>query len=326
MSIDIALVQAYLENIQVAVQHADLAHAEVLLGCMQKFLTPPAPLSFDRPMQVSVGIGLHPGIKRRGRPNEDFAFAATGVNTQTQQTYGVFAIADGMGGHANGQIASRLAIETIVDTILPTLHHACVEPSNLGSLLRDAVAHANLVIYQQNQETASLQSLDQMGTTLTALVIFGPHSCIANVGDSRAYLYRLGRGLRMITRDHSIVAELVASGAIAPEEIYTHPERNKITRCLGAAPTVEVDLFPEQVQDGDTLLLCTDGVWEMTRDPHIEKILESPWMSATGMVERLTQLALQGGGLDNIGLVVSQIHMSVPGMQTMLLCPYATVS
>lgn len=326
MSIDITLIRAYLENIQAAVQNADLAHAEVLLGCMQKFLTPSAPLPFDLPMQVSVGIGLHPGIKRQCRPNEDFAFAATGVNIQAQQTYGLFVIADGMGGHAGGRIASRLATETIIDATLPVLHHESVGPSKLGSLLVDAVAQANTIIYRQNQETVALRPIDQMGTTITALVIFGPHSFVANVGDSRAYLYRPGAGLRMITRDHSIVAELAASGAIAPEEIYTHPERNKITRCLGAVPLVEVDLFSEQLQDGDTLLLCTDGVWEMTRDPHIEQILQSPWMSATHMVERLTQLALQGGGLDNIGMVVSQIHMSVPAMPTILMHPYATVS
>ena len=190
----------------------------------------------------------------------------------------------------------------------------------LGNVLVDAVNEANTAIYKRNQGTTSSRPLDQMGTTVTTALVIGPHAFIANVGDSRTYLYRPGVGLRAITHDHSVVAELVASGVIAPDDVYTHPERNKILRCLGATPTVEVDVFYEQLQDGDILLCCSDGVWEMTRDPQIEQILSSSWLSAEHMAERLMHAALQGGGLDNIGLVVSQFQMNMTAMQT-IVCP-----
>lgn len=321
-TVDIALVRAYLANVQTSLQNLDVSHAEILVECAQKLLAqPPAPLSFDLSMQMSVGVGLNTGTKRQGRPNEDFAFAATDVNMQTQETYGLFIVADGMGGHANGQIASRLATETIVNILLPFLHHECVQTSNLGNLLVDAVTRANAVIYKQNQEGVTSQPLDQMGTTITVTVVLGPHAFVANVGDSRTYLYRPGVGLRAVTHDHSVVADLIAEGALQPDEIYTHPKRNVISRCLGATSTVDVDLFYEQLQDGDALLLCTDGVWEMTRDPHIEQILSSSWLSAEHMAERLMYAALQGGGLDNIGLIVSQVQMNLTAMQTIVSSP-----
>ncbi len=318
MSADIALVQAYLANMQFALHNLDVPCAETLLAHALELLAQPCPpLPFHLPMQLSVGVGLDAGIRRQGRPNEDFVFATTAANVQTQETYGLFVVADGMGGHANGRLASRLGTETIIDAMLPRLHRERGQASDLGHLLVNAVTHANDVLYERNQEAAISRPLDQMGTTVTAAVIVGPHACIANVGDSRTYLYRPGCGLRAVTRDHSMVAALVESGDIPPEAVYTHPDRNKILRCLGAASTVEVDLFSEQLQHGDIFLLCSDGVWEMTRDPNIEHILSST-LSAENMAEHLMHLALQGGGLDNIGLIVSQCLMNVTAMQTLI--------
>ncbi len=111
---------------------------------------------------------------------------------------------------------------------------------------------------------------------------------------------------------------LVASGAITPDEVYTHPERNTILQCLGTNATVAVDLFYEQLQSGDIVLCCSDGMWEMTRDPSIEEILSSCWLSAEQMAEHLMYTALQGGGLDNIGLIVSQFQMNVTAMHTIM--------
>jgi len=266
-------------------------------------------------MQMSVGVGLDTGVQRRGKPNEDFVFATTGVNVQTQETYGLFVVADGLGGHADGQLASRLGTETIVDIMLPLLHSGRVQASELGNRLADAITRANDVIYERNQRAVRL--LGQMGTTITVTVVFGPHAFIANVGDSRTYLYRPESGLRVITRDHSVVANLVASGSIAPDDVYTHPERNKILRSLGVASTVEIDLFYELLQNGDIVFLCSDGMWEMTRDSHLEQILSSP-LSPETMAEHLLDLAIRGGGRDNIGLVVSQCQMNVTAMQTVI--------
>lgn len=316
--LDTALVRAYLANVQAALQQRDVPRAETFIESVQKLLAQPSVPSSDQPMQMHIGIGLDTGIKRQGKPNEDVAFAATGSNMQTQETYGLLLVADGMGGHAHGHIASRLATETVVNMVLPCLHGECMQTSNVGKLLMEAVTRANALIYEQNREGVASQFLDRMGTTMTVAAVLGARVCIVHAGDSRAYLYRLGTGLRVITHDHSVVANLVASGAIQADEIYTHPKRNIILRCLGVAPTIEVDLFSEQLQDGDILLLCTDGVWEMTRDPSIEQILSSSWLSAEHMAERLTHAALEGGGLDNIGLVVSQIQIHLTSMQTIV--------
>jgi serine/threonine protein phosphatase PrpC len=270
-------------------------------------------------MHISVGVGLDIGVCRRGKPNEDFAFAATGQNTQTQESYGLFVVADGMGGMANGHLASRLGAEAIVNAMLPFLHHKQVKLPDLGHLLVGAVTHANSLIFKRNHEVGVLE---QMGTTITAGVVFGSHAFIINVGDSRTYLYRPGVGLRAVTRDHSRVADLVACGDLAPEAVYTHPERNKIYRSLGATSMVKVDIFYEQLQDGDVLMFCSDGVWEMIRDETIEQILAAP-LSADSMAEHLVQLAIQGGGLDNIGLVLSQFQMDVAEVQTVEMAPVA---
>jgi serine/threonine protein phosphatase PrpC len=321
MSTDLVLVQAYLENMQMALHNLDVQHAETLLESVQKLLVSSGTtLTYSPPMHISVGVGLDTGVHRKGKPNEDFAFATTGLNVQTQETYGIFVIADGMGGHANGRLASSLAVETIVNTLLPFLHYEQVRCAELGDLLVRAVTCANNLIFARNQQAAISSPLGQMGTTVTAGVVFGPHAFIVNVGDSRTYLYRPGAGLRAVTHDHSQVADMVIRGELAPEAVYTHPERNKIYRSVGATLAVKVDLFYEQLQDGDVLMLCSDGVWEMTRDEHIEQILAAP-LSAESMAEHLMHLAIQGGGVDNIGLVVSQFQMNVAGMQTVEISP-----
>jgi serine/threonine protein phosphatase PrpC len=318
MSADMALVQAYLANVQMALQNLDVLHAETLLESVQKILIPPGVSSpFSSPMHISVGVGLDVGVCRKGKPNEDFAFASTGLNTQMQESYGLFVVADGMGGMANGHLASRLGAEAIVNTMLPFLHHKQVKLSDLGHLLVGAVTHANSLIFRHNRE---VDVLEQMGTTITAGVVFGSHAFIINVGDSRTYLYRPGVGLRAVTRDHSRVADLVARGDLTPEAVYTHPERNKIYRSLGATSMVRVDVFYEQLQDSDVLMFCSDGVWEMIRDETIEQILATP-LSAESMAEHLVQLAIQSGGLDNIGLVVSQFQLNVAGMRTVQMVP-----
>src|SRR5207237_3650540 len=175
---------------------------------------------------------------------------------------------------------------------------------------------ANVAVYQRNQQLAG----SSMGTTVTAALIVGPEAFVANVGDSRTYLYRPGQGLAQLTRDHSTVAQLVEMGAITRGEIYTHPQRNEIYRSLGASPSVEVDVFRETLQDGDALLLCSDGLWEMVPDEqHLAHVLSSTLVSADYMAERLVQMALAGGGRDNIGLVVVQVRIEdITGLQTII--------
>ncbi len=317
--VDLALVGAYLHNLQLALTNEQPQHAELLLAHALHLLSPglrgqhPAFL----PIQLSAGVGLDPGKKRRGKPNEDFVFAAQGTIVPTQVPFGLFVVADGMGGHVNGQEASRLAIETIVDEVLPRVRQGQTGGVSWGELLRHSVESANAAIYKRNLQSGGTS----MGTTVTVALIVGSEAFVANVGDSRTYIYCPGQGLAQLTRDHSTVARLVEMGAIPREEIYTHPQRNEIYRCLGAFPTVEVDVFQETLQDGAVLLLCSDGLWEMMPDEQqLADVLSSSWASADSMAERLVQLALAAGGLDNIGLVVVQVHIKdITGLPTIIM-------
>ncbi len=319
--VDLALVGAYLHNLQLALVNDQPQHAELLLAHALELMAPaltsqyPALLPADIPIRLSAGVGLDPGKKRRGKPNEDFVFAAQGTIAATQEPFGLFVVADGMGGHVNGQEASCLATETIVDDVLPQVRAGLMDGASWGELLRHGVERANTSVYQRNQQLSGFS----MGTTVTAALVVGPEVFVANVGDSRTYLQQTGV-LRRLTRDHSVVAQMVTDGTIEPVDVYTHPKRNEITRCLGASLSVEVDMFREPLQDGAVLLLCSDGLWEMVPDERqLADVLSSSWASADYMAERLVQLALAAGGLDNIGLVVVRVRIEdITGLQTII--------
>ncbi len=319
--VDLAIVEAYLHNLQLALLNDQPRHAELLLAHALQLMAPaftsryPALLPTDVAIQFSAGVGLDTGNKRRGKPNEDFVFAAEGAVAALQEPFGLYVVADGLGGHVNGQEASCLATETIVDYVLPQVRAGQMDGTSWGELLRHGVERANATVYQRNQQLAG----SSMGTTVTAALVVGPEVFVINVGDSRTYLQRSGV-LRQVTRDHSTVAQMVADGIIEPIDVYTHPKRNEITRCLGASPSVEVDMFRELLQDDDVLLLCTDGLWEMVPDvKQLVNVLSSSWASDDYMAERLVQLALAAGGLDNIGLVVVLVRIEdIAGLQTII--------
>ncbi len=272
-------------------------------------------------MQLSTGLVVgalsHPGIKRQHSPNEDSLFAAQGMRAHAAQPqrFGVFLVADGMGGHTHGQEASCQAIQTMIDQMLPKLsENRELRETDLRQLLIDGVQAANQAIYQRNQLQPST-----MGTTITAALVVGSTAFVANVGDSRTYLYREAEGLRKVTKDHSVVAYLAETGIIKPDDIYTHPQRNQIYRNLGAQPLVQVDVFIEHLQLGDTLLLCSDGLWEMVRDPSIQQTLGNG-TDPSQISSALIEAALVGGGADNVSVIVVQVteatrQTGIAGMQ-----------
>jgi serine/threonine protein phosphatase PrpC len=270
-----------------------------------------------RNMRLVVGTRSNPGIKRQHKPNEDSVFAAQGerAHNSSVEQFGLFVVADGMGGHASGQDASRLAIQTIESRVLPRLSsNEALTDEAYGQLLVDGVKEANTAVHQRNIEDRA-----DMGTTMTAALIVGTTAHIANVGDSRTYLYRQPDGLKKITNDHSVVASLVEAGIIKPDDIYTHPKRNQIYRSLGEKPVIDVDSFTVLLRPGDKLLLCSDGLWDMVRDPTIEQILRAvPDPSQTG--NALIKAALDGGGEDNVSVIVVYItegtqHTGMTGIQ-----------
>jgi serine/threonine protein phosphatase PrpC len=249
---------------------------------------------------MEVGVGWHAGITRKSNPNEDSLVVLQGTCTYHGQLvpFGLFVVADGMGGHDCGQEASRIAMQSMMHTVLQNIVMSNeLTEEFLTDMLVGGVEWANQAIYQRAREWGK-----DMGTTLTAALVVGTKAYVVNVGDSRTYLYREGE-LQQVTRDHSLVASLVALGKIRPDEVYTHPERNKVYRSVGNDENVKVDWFVVDLCPYDQLLLCSDGLWEMVRDPEIERIMKICG-DPVRVSDVLVQAALRGGGTDNVSVIV----------------------
>lgn len=285
-------------------------------------LTPPptkAPIHMPQPLvraeaaqrqstlQLVVSTGLDVGLKRRGKPNEDslLALQNTRVLRGNSCPVGLFVVADGMGGHENGQEASHLVIQSLSKTVVPSIIYGPTD-DNYSELLAEGVHHANLEVYQRNR-----QAKVDMGTTIVAALVVDTTAYVVSAGDSRVYLYRATSGLTQVTRDHSTVARLVESGLLKPEDVYTHPRRNEIYRSLGHHPSEDLDKFILALQPEDVLLLCSDGLWEMVRDEHIQEIIASTANQPTQTSAALVQAALDGGGKDNISVIVVYVKAAL---------------
>lgn len=205
----------------------------------------------------------------------------------------LFVVCDGMGGHAAGEVASEIAVNTIAKRVPHT-------PD--ATALGQAVEEANLAIMRAAEEGVGREG---MGTTCTAAMLENERLVIAQAGDSRAYLLHQGK-LQQLTRDHSLVADLVESGQITQEEARVHPMRSVITRALGSNPRMQPDLFEINVETGDRLLLCSDGLTSMIEDDEIAAILNrtaDPQLAAS----QLVNAAITAGGYDNVTVVVVNV-------------------
>lgn len=233
--------------------------------------------------------------------NEDSLLRLTlCLNNRSQDyTRGLYIVADGMGGHAAGEVASCMAVRYASEVILSEYMSIALDPGadydeqHMRELMKRAVLHANEAIRQTGRQQGN-----DMGTTITMALVVGDRAMIANVGDSRTYLYREGK-LRRVSRDHSLVMRLVELGQLTDEDIYTHPQRNAVLRSLGDQAEIEVDVFAERLQPNDALLLCSDGQWEMTHDPEMEALL-ARYPDSQLACQELIRAANQAGGEDNI--------------------------
>ena len=254
-------------------------------------------------LTLEVGTDLDPGIRRRQEPNEDTLSVTRGVIPAiSSKPFVLLIVADGMGGQADGQEASQLAVQSLSEYVSDSLRLQQATSETFLPLLKAGVQYANWVLYQRNQEQRT-----DMGTTMTATLVVDATAYVAHVGDSRFYLFRKPMGLSQISQDHSLVAALAAAGIIRPEDIYTHPRRNLIYRCLGEKSNAEVDTYAVPLAAGDILLLCSDGLWEMVRDPQIATILASPTGDLSHTAHVLIQAALAGGGEDNVSALVARV-------------------
>jgi len=278
-------------------------------------------------IKLEAATLTHPGQERE--INEDRVWAQIYTPSEGEPT-GLFIVCDGVGGYLGGEYASQWAVETIKHELsnlfyssdpratlrLPEKELEVTQPGKgsatrlskarmIESQVLQAVEKANEVVYDYTRQKP--KQAGNAGTTLTMAVIQGKRAVIANVGDSRTYLLRSGK-LRQITKDHSIVASLVASGKIQPEEVFAHPQRNMIYRSLGFKPEVQVDTFLELLQPGDQLLLCTDGLWEMVQDAQVIAQLVEEASHPEQACEQLVEAANRAGGGDNISVVIVRIH------------------
>lgn len=218
---------------------------------------------------------------------------------------GLLIAADGMGGHAGGEIASDLAVRSITELLRGALPD---QPGALATygpfLLRDAIRQADAAV---RDRAISEPSLAGMGTTVVVALCRPEGIVVAHVGDSRAYLLR-GDGLLQVTRDHSVVGHMVDAGTISAAEARRHNLRNVITRCLGGQGHAEPDVRLLNWMPGDILLLCTDGLTNMLEDQEIEQILRAEADDLAACARRLAALANDRGGADNISVVLGRME------------------
>jgi protein phosphatase len=245
-------------------------------------------------MHVTCAAGTDKGVVRSA--NEDYHLM--------QLDRGIFIVADGMGGHAAGEVASEMAVRIIADELgsfrgLPD--------ADIASRLFKAIQQANGAIFRR---TLVEHDKRGMGTTATAMILFPRRYLIAQVGDSRAYLLRDGK-LFQITKDHSYVQEQVDAGLLTAEQARTHPYGNVITRCVGSNEEVVPDLYFGNLQSGDVILLASDGLTGMLEDDQLAKIMKADG-EPTQWVDRMIADANRRGGLDNITVIIVRVD-SVEG-------------
>ncbi len=266
----------------------------------------PATQARKRYLTPHPGIGFYVGqntdIGKHREQNQDsiYTFQSFLETNKGREPFGIFIVADGMGGYQQGDIASEIAARTaahylIENIYLPSLNNNTqVAPPPLNEAMVNAVINANQIV---------VEKVPEAGTTLTIAVIIGQQAYFAHVGDSRAYMYHKGE-LRQITQDHSLVARLVELGQVTAEEALTHPQRNVLYRAIGQTnDTLEVDTYFHNLPDDGYLVMCSDGLWGMVRDDEITRILTTA-TSPDDATTKLVSTANKNGGDDNISVLL----------------------
>ena len=266
-------------------------------------------------------------VGRLRKLNEDRYYYKV-VQSSDEGPLGLFLVADGMGGHLAGEVASQWTVRTLKRELAPLFRpqdpsvtrrldaEALVavgsgvtvrlDETDLARLLEHAVERANQVLLGYARK--HLEEAADMGSTLTLVVVEGNRATVAHVGDSRAYLWRNG-WLRQLTEDHSVPGALLKQGKITPEEARDHPHRNILYRALGLKPGLEVDIYPSlALRHGDALLLCSDGLWDMVAPEEALASFLTPETSPLVICRRMVEAANEAGGEDNITAVLVRVE------------------
>jgi protein phosphatase len=226
-------------------------------------------------------------IGQKRQMNQDFVYVS-------EQPVGnlpnLFVVADGMGGHNAGDFASRFGVSVLVETVQKDTNF------NPVKILRHGMEAANRLVLSQAKKDASMAG---MGTTMVVATIVGNYAYIANVGDSRLYI--ASDSLEQITRDHSLIAEMVRIGELTPEEARNHPDKNIITRAIGTNEEVDIDFFDVKLEPENQIVMCSDGLTNMVTD---EGIYEATQIQEGNKAQKLIEMANANGGKDNITVII----------------------
>ncbi len=229
-------------------------------------------------------------VGQKRQMNQDYVFVST---DPVGNLPNLFVVADGMGGHNAGDYASSHGVQTLVEEIRRDADY------NPVKVIRHAIETANQEILAKAENDENLRG---MGTTMVVCTIVGQYAYVANIGDSR--LYVIERQIKQVTRDHSLVQEMVRMGELNQEEARNHPKKNIITRALGAEKSVDVDFFDLKLESGSVILMCSDGLSNMVEDRQMEEIIHSEGEDLNAKGRRLVLEANQNGGKDNIAIIL----------------------
>jgi Serine/threonine protein phosphatase len=236
---------------------------------------------------MNIFSAVDTGLKRT--ENQDYIYIS---DSPIGNLSNLFIVADGMGGHNSGDFASRFTVETILENIREITEH------NPIKIIRSAIKTANEILFQKAKEDTSMAG---MGTTLVVATIVGNYLYVANIGDSR--LYVVSEEIQQVTKDHSLVEEMIRIGEISRDEARKHPDKNIITRAVGVSTNVEIDFFDFKLCKNDIILLCSDGLSNMVTDDEIKEIIKTGSNLST-ITSHLIGRANENGGKDNIAVIL----------------------
>lgn len=240
-------------------------------------------------------------IGKERTTNED-SVASLIMNSQSfkkELNYGILVVADGMGGHEMGEVASEVAAKKFIEEVTENIFHFKADNGNIkfGEVLKKAVNAANREVWSISENQSS-----RIGTTLVGAIIVNNHVYVVNVGDSRAYLIKPSKSILQITKDHSAVQEMLDGKMITKEQAKNHPRRNILTKALGMSENVTADIYEQDMKD-DTLMLCSDGLYAMLDDEEITNTMNGNIYKSA---DALITLANKHGGVDNISIAIAR--------------------
>ncbi|KXK22553.1 MAG: putative protein phosphatase [Chloroflexi bacterium OLB15] len=259
-------------------------------------------LEFSPLTHTAFGQATDVGRMRTNNQDSAFSFFASGRSVDDIPDFGLFIVADGMGGHQDGEKASAITTRTVASQVLNTMYLPMISRQNKNNDVPIAESLANAT---QKANIEIMSHVPEGGTTLSSVVIIGDRAYIAHVGDSRIYMFHHGI-LEKLTRDHSLVQRLIELDQITIEEAADHPQKNVLYRALGQNDVVEVDTLTRRLPPGAMLLLCSDGLWNQVSDSAISDVI-SHVHSPQEACQKLVAMANAAGGIDNVTVILLQI-------------------